>query len=516
MLLFLLLIKGLKVNAVNLNALSCYRAEISSPVNESAISKKIVILMESRLVAKNELNHFLRDNSQELAAFAIKTPVNWTVFSKCMKKHMKKRSKLSKLLKKLDRFVSTEGVYFSQKYPHGVRSNIARVLPGDLNNNAESLVKMKQLLIGDFHYLKASPKIQDIPISDLSRWINYQKIPLSTLNLTEKDLDSLLPGLEYVDLSNFPVKDIPYLLSRLIKVSHLSCNRLTDSELKFLTELKYLKSLDISESDMTDMGMDAVAKLLKLTSLNISGIPQISNAFIQLISSFNALTSLDLSGCVNVSYQGLQYLVKCKNLKKLDVSCCDIEDVELKILGTFASLEVLNLSCCKGIKSKSLVHIGKLTHLTDLKLSFLGIEDIGLMNIIYLKNLRSLTLEGCRKISDIGINSLSFIPHLSFLSLKGCSRITDQTIECLQPLYQTLNKLDLSGCYEIKDEGVRRIGGLTELTDLSLKGCNQVSDKGLYYLLGLLKLKYLNLQHCSGTKLLGRTILKTAIEFVKD
>lgn len=501
---------------VTSSKLSYYRNE-KPPIqlDDSVLSGKIVALMEKRRVSKQELKGFLTGNRKELAAFAIKTPINWIVFGKSMKEHVGTRSKLSKLLKKLDRFLSLDKGHFSEAYPRPVRENIARFYPADLNNNSESLIKMKQLLIGDYAYLNASPKIKGVPLSDLVKWIDHQRVPLLNLKLDLHELAWVLPALGYVDLSGYPKECIPFMVSSLNKVSHFASDWITDEGLESLARFSGLVSLDISECNFTDKGMEAVSRLTKLRSLNVSNCIQITDASIQLISSLSDLTCLNISGCMNVTYMGLRFLIDCDNLERLDVAFCEIKNGALVVIGQLISLKYLNLSCCKGINGSSLYYLSSLVHLEELNLSFLEIEDIGVMHLTDLEGLKILNLQGCRKITDKGVQSLCS-QSLRSLGLRGCSSITDLAFRYSRNIYKTLKELDLTGCYEITDAGLLWMTKFTELVNLNIKGCNRVSDDGIYHLTELPNLTHLNLQLCTGTTDMGRCLLKTAIDFVKE
>ena len=86
---------------------SCYRNDsFIGQKNRDLLNEKIIYLMKRPLVAKKELNTFLRENPNGLADFAIRRPVTWIEFSHSMRRHFKNRSKLFKLLIKLDQVIS--------------------------------------------------------------------------------------------------------------------------------------------------------------------------------------------------------------------------------------------------------------------------------------------------------------------------------------------------------------------------------------------------------------------------
>lgn len=453
---------------------------------------QITALMESRVVKKKELNAFLRENRQELADFAIKTPVAWIEFSHAMRSHLKKHSKLFKLLNKLDRII---GLKFKHLYPGSVRQNIARLYPARLYDNTKSLLKMRALLTGDYRSLKAATKIRDIPLSDLADWIDHHEVPLATLRLYPDELEYVVPKLRFVDLSYYPEDSISFLLSLMSKVSHLTCKWLNDEDLAQLQAFPYLTSLDLIGSNITDRGVKKICKLPNLTRLNVSGCINLTDYALKCLGSVNTLTSLNISGCIKISYVGFKYLLKCQDLEKLEVAGCNIGSMELNVIRTFVSLKFLNLASSCGNNVPSLVHSNQLIHLEELDLSFLNMDELGVMSLCEFEKLKIVNLTGCRKMTDRAVQSLCSQALVS-LNLKGCSRITDWAFRYPRIMLKTLKVLDISGCYEISDAGLLRMTQFTEITHLTMRGCNQVSNAGIEYLRKLPKLKYLNLQLC--------------------
>lgn len=494
------------------------------------LSKKMANLMESRFVAKQELNEFLKDNSQELSAFAIKTPVNWLAFSQSIRRNVNKGSQLSNLLNKLDRFLSMRKMPFSQLYPNAVRQNIASLYPLDQNNVAMTFTKLRQLLIGDYEYLSSFPKIQGIPLDNLVQWIARQKIPFIALKLDFREFTCVLPQLKYVDLSGYSDVVMSYQVFMLKKVSHLTCPWFKKEGIESLISYPFLNSLDLSRCNILDMGLEDIGNLNQLTSLNlsechitdkgvgnissltnlkylnISGCSVLTNTSIQVMRAFRYLESLNISECLKPTYKGLRHLSKCTNLRKLDVSACRISDKELKIIGLFTSLKTLNLSGCNDIKANHLEQLKTLTGLEGLNLSFLKIDDV---DLTHYKKLKILNLDGCRNIRDRTIQNLNTL-SISILQLRYCSNITDNAFVDLRTVCRSIHELDLTGCYKITDDALRAIGLFQKLTYLSIKGCSQVTDRGLDHLAYLCNLKYLNLQG-TNTSDVGRGIITTIL-----
>ena len=123
-----------------------------------------------------------------------------------------------------------------------------------------------------------------------------------------------------------------------------------------------------------------------------------------------------------------------------------------------------------------------------------------------IPNLTSLNLSGCYNVTDIGVKQAfqSSAPSLQRLDLALCKQITDKAIESIGQYAPGLQELELGGCCNISNQGLRRISqGLQSLRRLGLRSCCHISDDGIAYLcgaaetgLGSPELRHLCLQDC--------------------
>ncbi|KAK3824319.1 MAG: hypothetical protein J3R72DRAFT_458315 [Linnemannia gamsii] len=162
------------------------------------------------------------------------------------------------------------------------------------------------------------------------------------------------------------------------------------------------------------------------------------------------------------------------------------------------------------------VHVGHIQGLVEgcLSVSTLDLRDCILLRdnavqaiaeLLGPRNLLSLVLSGCTKITDVAV--LSICAHsvrLENLELSGCDRLSDisilelgsaiirdrrvshsgfmETEPQLQGTSQTIRSLDLSHCTRITDTGIRGLRqGAVQLASLNLEGCYGVlvSDNDL-------------------------------------
>ena len=140
-----------------------------------------------------------------------------------------------------------------------------------------------------------------------------------------------------------------------------------------------------------------------------------------------------------------------------------------------------------------------LPRLEMLDVSFTQISHRGLKALRQagdkLTALNKLHLSGCVQLTDDGLQHLAGNTALFQLNLDGCEQLTDDGLRHLAGL-TALTELYLGGCKQLTDDGLQHLAGLNALTELSLSGCIRLTDDGLQHLAGLTALTQLNLNEC--------------------
>ncbi len=117
-------------------------------------------------------------------------------------------------------------------------------------------------------------------------------------------------------------------------------------------------------------------------------------------------------------------------------------------------------------------------------------EDLAFLS----SNLTSLELLGCRNITDDGLKEVSKLKNLTWLNLRWCN-ITNEGLKEVSKL-ENLTSLNLSWC-NITDDGLKDVSKLKTLTSLSLSGCRKITYEGLKEVSKLENLTSLNLALCT-------------------
>lgn len=172
----------------------------------------------------------------------------------------------------------------------------------------------------------------------------------------------------------------------------------------------------------------------------------------------------------------------CGDLRLIDVGECDrLGQETMKALGRKCGpkLQDVRVSKCKYINDQGLRSlIGKAFHL------------------------RCIDLSDLQKISDDGVRIFmdsktmwGHIEHPGFhnvhaVYLRNCHELTDISLGWIASGCSQLETLDVQGCENLGDFGLRSIGGLNHLKTLNMQGCDGISDSGILQLVSNAKVEF--------------------------
>ncbi|CAD8053196.1 unnamed protein product [Paramecium sonneborni] len=337
-----------------------------------------------------------------------------------------------------------------------------------------------------------------------------QKIPILQVeiqaDLKEEDFNLILdqcnlnPNLEslVIDGSNFKDSILSGLiqgniLKSIKELSFKGCQNITDEGISLLQNFGVQK-LDISHTQIhltlpqhlqilniayskfkeeTLLQLFRDKSLVNLISINISGLA--SDKLIQVIFSchYKELRVLIANEC-KLSLSVFHYIHDSKHVKQLDLlsfqgSITDVEESIFKkngyaLLGASKTkLSKLDLSYCL-INDKliqSMVEAGKL-----------------------LKNLRALSLSGCRYISDKSIYLLcdahyTSTSQLKSLDISNLPQITESSLEYLtNKTLKNLSDLNLAYSTQIQSEHLKKAFDTGKFNQLKYLGISGTTDSG--------------------------------------
>jgi len=234
-----------------------------------------------------------------------------------------------------------------------------------------------------------------------------QTLELGFSNVQDRHLSKLtnLPSLLELNLDSCPIGDWA--------ISHLADSNVTPN----------LLSLDLADTDVTDLGMVHIPKFTKLEKLSLFYC-NITNAGLRHLSNMkDTLKVLNLDSR-EIGDEGLYHLRKFKKMKKLDIFSGRVTDAGCSFLSQITSLESLEL-CGGGVGDLGCAHLANLENLTSLNLSQNErISNRGAAALATLTNLRALNLSNTR-VNSAALRFLGGLVKLQSLALYGCRGIDD-------------------------------------------------------------------------------------------
>ncbi|PWA53678.1 Leucine-rich repeat, cysteine-containing subtype [Artemisia annua] len=124
------------------------------------------------------------------------------------------------------------------------------------------------------------------------------------------------------------------------------------------------------------------------------------------------------------------------------------------------------------------------SHLNSVSLGRrLHVGDVGVISLLRSsKNITSLCLERCVKVTDESLKAIGEVTCLKQLVLRGCYLITDLGLKYLanKDLKNSLKFLYLDECDRISDTGIIYLGQMVHLSVLTLAKCGvNIADSGI-------------------------------------
>lgn len=168
----------------------------------------------------------------------------------------------------------------------------------------------------------------------------------------------------------------------------LSGSNFGDAGAIAISTMPHLKSLKALKTDLTDYGVEALARSKTLERIAISA-ENFTGSSLQSISRMNSLNSLDLLGSERIGDKDVAYL-KGQHLKFLGLGGTGVSDVFLDQISQLSALESIDLS-------------------------YANVSEKGLLAVLKLDSLKSINVSHCPKIDKLTCSRLSKIrPDVNF------------------------------------------------------------------------------------------------------
>ena len=187
----------------------------------------------------------------------------------------------------------------------------------------------------------------------------------------------------------------------------------------------------------------------------------------------------------------------CGTLSKTRYSSCSIKSVGLHINTLAASVAFIK-SHCQAVEEFRDIALTRVRrpridwHTTTDRTE---IKDTDLELLSQLTFIKKLQLSGNFEITNDGLLHLSKISSLQHLNLYHCDKITNDGLDHLSEL-SSLQHLYLNHCNKITDDGLLHLSKLSSLQYIYVSCCREITDDGLVHLSKLSLLQHLALRYC--------------------
>ncbi|GJN28500.1 hypothetical protein PR202_gb16633 [Eleusine coracana subsp. coracana] len=217
------------------------------------------------------------------------------------------------------------------------------------------------------------------------------------------------------------------------ELSLSKCSGVTDAELSFaVSRLKNLLKLNITCCrNITDASLASITtSCTSLISLRMESCAHVSSEGLKLIGKHcHQLEELDLTDN-DLDDEGLKAIAGCSKLSSLKIGIClKISDEGLTQIGkSCPELRDIDLYRCGDISDDGVIRIAQgCPKLESINLSYCtGITDRSLMSLSKCLNLNTLEIRGCPRVSSSGISEIAMgCRLLSKLDIKKCFEIND-------------------------------------------------------------------------------------------
>jgi hypothetical protein len=206
-------------------------------------------------------------------------------------------------------------------------------------------------------------RAEDSDLEIVKRFPKLDMLGLLDAKITDAGLENLkgLTHLNVLDIHSFDVSQI------------------SDAGLEHLKDLGQLQSLSFYKTNITDRGLEQLARFARLTNLFIEESPEVTDAGIEKLRGLPHLHNLRL-GNAAVTNVGLDYIKEFPDL------------ISLSLDGTM-------------VTDAGFVELKGLTQLKTLELRNTALSDVGLERLQGCAQLRRLSIAGTR-VTDDGVQKL--------------------------------------------------------------------------------------------------------------
>lgn len=304
--------------------------------------------------------------------------------------------------------------------------------------------------------------LDDELASKLSGLRNLTSLALTNSVINDATVEMIVksfPNLTELDLSSNTnmTSGVLKVISELGKLQRLTLvqNRFNDISAQRLEKLQHLRALDLrGNMEAGDMALEVVAGLPKLTGFKHRSTA-VTDSGLEYLSRNQTLDSLLIQDFAITDQSGT-HLAKLGKLTQLEIFRCQGFGTEGVLALKGMNLTRLTLRDLPNVDDRALEVFDDLPKLRRLYLHELtSVGDSGLQHLATLKSLEQLDIWTVPQMTDAAVDVIATLPHLKELSIRATG-VTDATIDKVLGM-QSLQSLTLKENGSVTAEGLKKL-----------------------------------------------------------
>lgn len=254
----------------------------------------------------------------------------------------------------------------------------------------------------------------------------------------------------------------------------------TVDDMKLISKLGDLESISLEGATFDDSYTAPLAALKRLKSVSVSNA-NITTATLETFATLPELTTLELRRDLKLDDSSLAVLEKMPKLETLIALYNSFTNSGMNRVSKVKTLKVIDVRGCTDISDTGAKYLARLPNLEEVSFRLM-ITNTGVENLVAAPKLRYIEFQDC----DIDMGSAEYfkqMPSLKELRIFRCKSFDDMTLTEISSMPFT--RLELRDI-PLSNEGIAALKGKTTLKSLELSELPGVDAEGLVDLISSL------------------------------
>ena len=252
---------------------------------------------------------------------------------------------------------------------------------------------------------------------------------LKNSKLPQKGLKGLPRSLSYLTLDHVNVKDDDLKdlhQTNLRSFSSWGCG-LTDKSMKHLSKVESLKILVVPSQKLTNKGFRLISNLPYLQAICFQGA-LLDDRIADVFADTPSLTSIDLNNTSVGDVVLKSITTNSPNVQTLELVSTRITSQSIEELVKLKQLRSLAIASCTRLSPDAMQEFARCKNLETLNIHGLNLTNKDLLFLTELQNLRSLSV-GFNPFDETGLKTIESVPSLRSLSASEMENIRQEELD---------------------------------------------------------------------------------------